>query len=255
MRQKKLIKQVLKISDGLLGKLADLVLYEFFISTSLMGKGSSSRGIYRGFWEADKLLQEFNYQTIKQSLAYLKRKGLVRLTNEPAITAAGKRRLESVFPVYDEERAWDKSVYLIVYDISEKRKHSRDRLRGFLEDLGAAYFQRSVWLTVYNPEKLLKEFVKQARIEGEIVVSCVGKDGYIGEESVKELVAKVFDLENVNREYSRFIKDFSGGKKVDKTKVRFAFLSILQNDPQLPFELLPDDWAGERAYRIYQKLA
>ncbi|MBU1327173.1 hypothetical protein KKB64_04890 [Patescibacteria group bacterium] len=32
------------------------------------------------------------------------------------------------------------------------------------------------------------------------------------------------------------------------------YLSILRDDPQLPFQLLPDNWLGLKAYQLYRKI-
>ncbi|MDP2861102.1 MAG: CRISPR-associated endonuclease Cas2, partial [bacterium] len=236
-------------------------LSELYFVDAALGEERSGRGVYRALWEADKTLSQFSYQTIKQELAYLRRKGLVRLTKEPEITEAGRKRLSENLPFYDEKRAWDGSVYLVAYDIDEKRNYQRDKLRNFLKRLGAGLLQESVWLAIYNPETLLKEFMREEDISANVLVSCLGKDGYVGEGSLRELLAEVFGLWEINERYREFIYKFSSKKFPDKDKInsclsagRFVFLSILKDDPQLPFELLPKEWAGDKANVLYGKL-
>lgn len=245
--------QVRKVTDGLLGTITDLLLYELFFLGNLGEGGKSTRGAYKAIWKANQNLQEFNYQTIKQGLAYLKRKGLIRILKEPAITAAGKKRLNALFPAYDSQRKWDGSIYIITYDIDEKEKYARDRFRKFIQKLGAGLLQESVWLTVFNPSRLIKEYVEKEKIGGEIMVSCLGKDGYIGEEDLKHLLIRVFHLEELNCRYGAFIENHKDKQKANGADT-CQYWSILQDDPQLPFELLPDDWLGDKAYRLAQKL-
>lgn len=183
MRRREVIKKVLQISDEAIGTVADLILFQFYYMGASVGQGKTSRGVYKAIYEADNYLQEFNYQTIKNQLSYLRRRGLIRILKQPEITEEGKKKLRNIFPVYNDKRTWDGSTYLITYDISEKDRFSRDKLRDFLQQTGAGLLQQSVWLTVYNPEVLIKDFVKQERIAGAIIVSCLGKGGYITERS------------------------------------------------------------------------
>ncbi len=113
--------------------------------------------------------------------------------------------------------------------------------------------QQSVWLTPYNPTELIREFSEERDLEDLILVSSLGKDGTIGEMELAELMEKVYHLEKLNYRYQELLIE-AEDKRVDKERLVFLFLSILKDDPQLPFELLPEDWVGERAYRFFQKI-
>ena len=130
----------------------------------------------------------------------------------------------------------------------------RDKLRELLQKLGAGYLQGSVWLIPYNPEKILKKFHQETGYAGEIIVSCIGKDGYIGEESLKELINRIYDLDQLNLDYKNFINKFKNIQKLHKWQAAVSYLCILQNDPQLPWELLPNNWLGDKAYLLYKKI-
>lgn len=80
----------------------------------------------------------------------------------------------------------------------------------------------------------------------------MGKDGGIGEITLTDMLAKIYDLERINEEYEQFL---------DKTKnvkpdflILFEYLSILKKDPQLPFRILPGWWLGEKAHQKYEKI-
>lgn len=254
MKNKEVKQIVLKISEGLLATATDLLLFQFFLLGASMGKGKTSRGAYQAIREAEEELEGLNYQKLKQTFVDLKRRGLIRSLKEPEITASGRKRLQSFLPRYQKERPWDKVIYLITYDIAEKRHIWRDRLREFINKIGAGRLQNSVWLTPFNPQKLLKEFINtEAGFEGEIIVSCIGKDGYIGEESLKDLISRVYKLEEINQAYEEFLQKYQHGTH-DKWHTAVGYLSILQRDPQLPWELLPTGWAGDKAYELYEKI-
>jgi len=256
MRKAGVKNVALKLSEGLLATVTDLLLMQFFLIGSSMGKGKTSRGAYIAVQEASKNLEEINYHTLKQAFLYLKRKGLIRSLLEPSITELGKKRLKKIIPQYQSNRPWDGVIYLVTYDIPETKKIFRDKLRLILNKIGAGYLQGSVWITPYNPQQILKEFSRLSGFEGEIIVSCIGKDGYIGNESLNELLNRVYRLDEINNQYCEFLDKY--GKlslpSVDKWKAAAMYLSILKQHPQLPDDLLPDNWRGEKAYKIYSNL-
>lgn len=258
MARKELHKLVLKISDGVLGTVTDLALYTFFCSLTSFGKHPNPRDLYKIFQEANQIQEEINYQTFKQALYKLKRKGFLKFLKEkywePQITAAGKKRLSTLFPFYDSQRFWDKKIYLITYDISTTHNFQRDLLREYLKKIGCASLQASVWLTPYNPKRILKEFTQEHHLGGAILVSDLGSDGNIGEEDLKTLIARVYNLEGLNYEYQEFIKTYSRYRNPSPQQVSLAFYQILLRDPQLPFSLLSNGWTGNKAHRLFQKL-
>ncbi|MDZ4229059.1 MAG: PaaX family transcriptional regulator C-terminal domain-containing protein, partial [Patescibacteria group bacterium] len=142
---------------------------------------------------------------------------------------------------------------LMSYDIPEARKVERNRLRRLLKTLGCGLLQESVWLTPYNPKKILEEFVGENDLAGLVLVSDLGKDGSIGEEDNRGLVARVYQLDRLNRLYWEFIDRWKDKKP--NLEMLSHFFSILKDDPQLPFELLPDDWLGEKSWDLIKSIS
>lgn len=261
--RKSLKKEVTRISEGLFEKLVDLVLAQLFLLVEgAIGLGDrvGADGVWEAFHRAERDLEKINYQSIKNTIYYLKRRGLITYFKEekvlkPILTRQGKRRLTSILPVYIKNRLWDGKLYLVTYDIAEKYKAVRDLFREHLKRIGARMFQQSVWLITYDPTDVLADFINTRRLEGSAIISCFGKDGNIGSEDVKSLVTRVYKLDELNKRYVEFIERFSSSKtKISIAKVAFSFYSILQDDPQLPFELLPDDWKGDEAYKLFKKI-
>lgn len=193
---------------------------------------------------------------IKNHVYQLKHRGLIdytkRLWQEPVITAKGKKRLQAILPRYDEERVWDGRLYLVIYDIPVGNNYLRDRLRRTLKTLGCGLLQKSVWLTPYNPQKILQDFAAKHNLPGQILVSDLGKGGSIGEEDIRGLVVRVYKLDELNRRYLEFFEIWS--KKKPQPEMLSHFYSVLKDDPQLPFALLPDDWQGEKAWELISSL-
>lgn len=254
MKTTKLVKE---ISGGVIGSLVDFLLWYTALVGASFGKYGSI-GVHRAFNEADEFLTKVNHKTLAATWYQLTKKRLLTYKKRgnlyfPEITEFGRKRLEETTPWYHQKRPWDKKIYLITYDIPETSRYKRDYLRRFLKDIGCAFLQKSTWLTPYNPRQLIKEFVAEHKIPGMIIVSDIGKDGGVGETTIQDLLVKLYGLEKLSERYEIFIKN-TNEKGQNLRGLIFEYLAILQDDPQLPFELLPFGWSGDKAYSLYQKL-
>ena len=253
--------KVLELTGNFLEAATDLLLWNVYFALESAGGSHSTRGVYRAAVQADKLIEQINYQSFCRAFYQIKRRGLINLIKESGylklhLSDKGQERIESLIPVYDNQRHWDKRFYLITYDIPENKRDSRARLRQFLQKLRAGKLQASVYLSPYNPRKKLKEYVERNRVPGSIIVSDTGIKGSIGTDDFRILVNKVYSLEDLNRRYQEFVKRYSGQerKTYSRSQVALDFNLILKDDPQLPFELLPSNWEGAKAYQLYQNL-
>lgn len=266
-RRRSYIKKeaILKVSEGVLETTVDLAIFfslwginflEIFVSPK--GRGGPRSG--GGDWIFDAM-EQINYQSLKRAIYNARQKGWIAPAKKgesvlPVVTKAGKRRVEARLPFYDEERVWDKTLHLVTYDVPEKKRYDREALRDKLLSLGCGMLQESVYITPYNPQEVLRDFITERELKGAVIVSSVGKDGSIGEEDILDLVYRVYKLEKLNERYKDYLSDFAikgkGKKEGEPLGAIFSYLSILRDDPQLPFELLPKDWLGGKAYRLNQ---
>lgn len=260
-QRRELKKKLLAFTNGLFGYTTDFLLYCVFMNFTLVGKSPTSRGVARGSREAEEILETVNYQTIKNALANLKRKGLLKTTSakllEPSITQEGIQRIKEYLPTYKTKRTWDKLIYLISYDLPNDKIWYRRKLIDSLTKWGSARIQDSFYITPYNPKKMLEQFTKENGSYGEVLISTLSKDSSISEEkNIKELLWRYYKLEDVNHNYEGFIVEFSRKQpsQINKIDIATLFLAIVKKDPQLPFELLPDRYAGDRAYLLFRKL-
>jgi len=253
-------RRITELSEGVLSTTVDAALLVLFLSAEFgFGGKPGPGGVHQAMEKAYGDWDEVNYDSIKRAFGRLKKKGLIKtvgwgnkVTRE--ITKQGKKRLEAILPFYDEKRKWDGKLYLVTYDVPECQRDDRELLRRFLKKIGCGMFQHSVWLTPYNPTGVLRNFIEERALSGAVVVSCVGKDGDIGQEDLKELVARIFQLEELNDRYAGYLEEFGGGGGFVESQAVFGFFSILGDDPQLPFELLPDNWMGDEAYKLFQEI-
>ena len=75
----------------------------------------------------------------------------------------------------------------------------------------------------------------------------------VGREPSSKLAEKVWHLDEVNKNYKKYIEEVNS-KKLSKQEALFKYLAVLHLDPHLPKELLPEDWKGEEAHKIYRRI-
>lgn len=106
---------------------------------------------------------KLTFQT-KTALGRLHVKGYIRFIEKKGrrsveITEAGQRALALSLAretaQASKQRRWDHRWRLVVFDISEKRKTVRDRLRMLMRECGFLRLQNSVWISPYDCEELV----------------------------------------------------------------------------------------------------
>ena len=157
---KKTSQIIYEVTDTLIGSAVNGVLYWLYTVGASVGKSKTSYGTYQMFREADEALRDFNYESFKHIIATLRRQGCISKNKTYSklaviITQKGKELFRFIVPMYQQNRPWDGYLYLISYDIPEKRHQSRNLLREYLKRHGCALLQESLWLTPYNPQQIL----------------------------------------------------------------------------------------------------
>lgn len=126
------------------------------------------------------------YNRIAQGINRLERDGLVIVSGERGkrrvkITEKGREYLDQIeFKEYvvPEPAFWDGKWRVLVFDIKEKRRRTRNQLRRLLEGAGFIRIQDSVWVYPYPCD----EFVSLVRAH---LKSGVGETRYFTAESLE----------------------------------------------------------------------
>jgi len=234
---------------GWLGTLADLSLVTLVLGVA--GMGANPRNAGKIVEEAGKLFtslrQKRLQKSLKSSLYHLSELGWRK---EWKITNEGYKRLKEVIPVYGETRSWDGWLYLVIYDIPENLRRSRQKLRIRLQELKFGILQESAWISLENPQTFLNEVIEWNELEDYVLVlktKLVGKN----RRGMVPIMTKAFGLDLLNLQYKSFLALVEEGK-TEIEKLALIFLGILKTDPQLPYRLLPKDWLGDKSYKIYR---
>jgi DNA-binding transcriptional regulator PaaX len=104
------------------------------------------------------------------------------------ITEKGRRMLEAAERTArlrsgpPKPKRWDKRWRMIVFDIPERRKRTRERLRDTVRSLGFLRLQDSVWVYPYDCEDLVVLLKSELRIGRDVlyaIVERIENDGWI----------------------------------------------------------------------------
>lgn len=242
---------VKEISLGICGNLVDITLFlacfagGYILSSLSTSKGRVNLGPLKMMLKAYPELR----LKLRNTLRLAKRDGLIDDNGD--LTIDGVEKLEDILPVFKRQSKWTGSLWLITYDVAEKRKKDRDSFRRFLTSQGYGKLQDSVYVAPFDPTKLVKTEIEKKQFKGDVIVSKMGVGGNIGNMTVPELIAKVYDLESISDKYIDYIEKFSVEiLPKDAPFLFLEYLSALKSDPQLPTELLPSDWPGKKAFEL-----
>jgi phenylacetic acid degradation operon negative regulatory protein len=175
------------------------------------------------------------------------------------ITSGGKNYLTRIFPIYRlADSAWDRKWRVVIFDIPEIDKKAREHLRQKLVSLGFGKLQKSVYVSPLDVLADLEEYLLALHLYGRVIV-FEAKEVFVKDQ---RLVANfVWKLDKLNERYLALMgriyrqDEFSPrewGKEAKKIKE--DFFQILLDDPFLPKELLPENWAGGTARVLIAKL-
>lgn len=127
----------------------------------------------------------------KTTAGRLAQKGLVKFVEKNGrkhleITEAGRRviAIEQARALSSAraKRRWDKRYRVVMFDIPQTRKSTRDRLRSLMRDFGFLRVQDSVWLSPYDCEELVALVKAELRLGKDVlyaIVEEIENDGWI----------------------------------------------------------------------------
>jgi DNA-binding transcriptional regulator PaaX len=258
-------KKVKKLTFGVTDALTNIALYSIYVGANMLAEGGKGPvTVNRAFDKADSWIGKLDAKKLRRALYNLHQQGLITSVREaavlPKITENGINKIKNILPAYDEKRVWDKNLYTIYYDIPIQKNNKRNILREYLKKLKAVKLQDSIYLTPYNPENIIDKIINEYNIEGQILISTINPyKGLKNIGNIKDFLWDIYGLEKVNRKYKKFIEKKKRSDKAElkqhKMKIAFEYFSILEDDPQIPFELLSDKYLGDEAYLLYKKAA
>ncbi len=221
-------------------------------------------GVNFSFVSFDKKIQDFfdisfNQKT-RGTLSGLLKEGEIEKgleENQYRLTEKGFLSLILYFPSFRFlKEKWDGRWRIISYEIPEKKRELRDKLRREMQGWGLGPWHRSFWLTPHPIINTLRNLVSQK--EEEQYIQAFESDHVFGNREI--LIEKVWGIKELNTEYRELFKIWhetlsKDGEKQDKfKKVLSKYVAVLRQDPGLPIELVGEKWIGLEAFTIFKEI-
>lgn len=174
----------------------------------------------------------------------------------------GKRRIFEPIATH-----WDGQWHMVIYSLPESNRYERHALRTQLSWLGFGLLAPGTWISPHNQLSELDHTFSKLDIET-YVQRFSGS--FAGPASDQELVDRCWNLEGLEAQYQLFVDRFlpeydefqkkcAAGSDLSPVEwftrlcwLTYEFQSFPLKDPNLPIVLLPSDWAGVKAYRLFE---
>jgi phenylacetic acid degradation operon negative regulatory protein len=173
------------------------------------------------------------------------------------LTDAGYAELCLEFPFCRFLReTWDGKWRILSYEIPEKKREMRDRLRREVSGWGLGPWHRSFWITPHPIIPNLRALVSER--EEESYIQAFESEHVFGDRNV--LIEKVWQTSVLEKKYRTIFKTWhdilaSGESKYGKLgRIIAEYIIILRQDPGLPSQLLGSSWIGYEAFKIYKEI-
>jgi phenylacetic acid degradation operon negative regulatory protein len=175
------------------------------------------------------------------------------------LTGAGRRLLtegaERIYSFTSAAENWDRRWLLVAARIPDGDRSTRHTVRTRLGWAGLGWLGPGLWISAH-PERE----AEVARVLSQVGVA----DAHLftatrsGLDGAADMVRAAWDLDDIERQYERFIAEFSGAEPGDvlarQVELVHAWRRFPAIDPALPRELLPAGWRGHEAARLFECL-
>ena len=219
-----------------------------------------------------KLMAPFGISeaAVRQAVSRMSRQGWLvasRMENHAyySVTPRGRRRIEELSPrIYGPVVEWDGKWRLLTYNVAEKDRDRRDRLRKELAVLGWAPLSASTWVSPRNCLPELRDMVEGAHLESNVDMF---EATYEGPHSDRELLLKCWDTGAIAAAYDAFIATYEPRllrereqrsltpeqSFVERLWLVHDYRKFTYVDPGLPSTLLPAHWPGSVAAALFRE--
>jgi len=151
--------------------------------------------------------------------------------------------------VYSEiSRPWDGFWRIIIYDVSEKNRKTRDNIRYHLNKFDFKPLQRSVWVSPFSAEWIILRLEKI--VDDPTKFLCF--KAILSRKESEFLVDELWNLDNWKEMAINWLKRDKSDKKLNQEKK--IFWDLVLNHPRVPLDLLPSGWPLKKMVKKYRKL-
>jgi phenylacetic acid degradation operon negative regulatory protein len=244
---------------------------------TLYGDYVLNKGGEIGIGSLVKLLSNFGLseQAIRSAVSRMCRSGLLKVKRTRrksyySLTSEGRSLLtEGAQRIFRrKEYHWDGNWNIVTYSIPERMREARDSLRLELSWLGYGTLCDSTWISPYDLTKEVKNLLKRLNIEKYVLIfSARHQSGT----DPREIVSRCWDLSKIHQKYADFLTEYQPkleghlkrlqtGETIEPSECFVARFNLIHEyrklpffDPDLPLELLPENWLRPQAAALFDK--
>ncbi|MBP6044710.1 hypothetical protein KBC14_01745 [Candidatus Woesebacteria bacterium] len=224
----------------------------------LGGKAAKSVSIDDVFLKIFDL--SLNQKTKSTINALIKKGALLRDETKKdaySLTDVGFVEVSRDFPYFRFFREdWDGVWRILSYEIPERRRELRDKLRREVASWGLGPWHRSFWLTPHPIIGDLKNLISGK--EEQQYVQAFESSHVFGDREV--LIEKVWGKVKLHEKYKDLFKQWHEvlSKDMDKlakfSVIVNSYVDLIRVDPGLPKELLGKSWIGYEALDLFSEI-
>ncbi|HEY55276.1 MAG TPA: phenylacetic acid degradation operon negative regulatory protein PaaX [Dehalococcoidia bacterium] len=244
---------------------------------TLYGDYVLHRGGEIGIGSLVRLLSNFGLseQAIRSAVSRMCRSGLLKakrsnrksyysLTNEGhSLLTEGAQRI-----FQRKESRWDGNWNIVTYSIPERKRQARDRLRLELGLMGYGALGEATWISPYDLTREVKNLLERLNIEEYVNIFSAQHQGGT---DPRKIVSHCWDLGKIHQKYVGFLGEYhpkleehrrrlENGETIESSECFVARFNLIHeyrklpfSDPDLPLELLPDNWLRPQATALFNE--
>jgi len=160
---------------------------------------------------------------------------------------------------------WDGRWYVVVYALNEKQRQARNALRKQLAWLGYGRLAPATWISPHQRRAELAYILQDLQIQPYVQLFS---GEHLGLTSPEILIQHCWDLPALAAEYRHFVNRYQATYErlkegpngcvtpeacfVQRFWITHDFQPFPRKDPNLPVTLLPPDWIGFTARRLFE---
>lgn len=157
-------------------------IFTLLVVGGIIAIAATSPYFVQNVLRVQKNWKKYPKQKISDTFYRLRKQGLIKIEERNrqiyiSLTPEGEKKA-GIYQIdklrIARPKHWDRKWRLLLFDIPEKRKISREALRGKLKELGFVQFQKSAWLHPYDCRTeigLLQDFFGLSEEEMQLVVA------------------------------------------------------------------------------------
>jgi len=244
---------------------------------TLYGDYVLPRGGQIGIGSLVTLLSNFGLseQAIRSAVSRMCRSGLLKAKRGNrksyySLTDEGHSLLtEGAQRIFQRKTShWDGNWSIVSYSIPESMRRARDRLRLELGWLGYGALGEATWISPHDRTKEVKKLLRKFDIEEYVNIFSAQQHGGI---DPKKIVARCWNLDKIHQQYTDFLKAYrpkleghrkrlEAGETIEPSECFVARFKLIHEyrklpffDPDLPLELLPENWLRPEAAALFNE--